>query len=116
MDIEIIIYIVLITGFTCASLTVHASQHAKKNNYQHTSRLSLYIHLASTLSMYALLAWSILEVEWWIPLVIVAFLYQLSRLVVTSSNWQLFFNAIPFTGSATTAITIGAWVYWALSQ
>ena len=116
MDTEIYIYITLAIGFICAGLTVQSSQIAKKNNYQHRSKTSLYIHLASTFSMYALLAWGIIEVAWWVPLVIAAFTYQLAGLVVKLTNWQAYFNAIPVTGGLTTTITISAWTFWVISK
>ena len=83
------------------------------------------MHLASTISMYALYVWGILELDWsqfgvewlnsavvsWLgPLVIFGFLYDILRFVVTSSNWEKFFEAISITGGITTVITCGAWI------
>ena len=116
MDTEILIYITLVIGFIFSGLTVQSSQIAKKNDYQHQNHVSLYIHLASTFSMYALLVWGMIEVEWWAPILIIAITFPLAGFILKFTNWQWFFNAIPFTGGATTAITLSAWVYWALSK
>ena len=116
MDAEISIYITLVIGFICAGLTVESSQIAKKNNYQHANVASLYIHLASTLAMYALLAWGMIEAEWWAPIVIIAITFPIAGFILKVTNWKWFFNAIPFTGGITTAITLSAWAYWALSR
>ena len=116
MDTEIIIYITLAIGFICSGLTVQSSQIAKKNDYQHQNQVNFYIHLASTFSMYALLAWGIIEVEWWAPILICLLMYQVAGFIIQFTNWQWFFNAIRFTGGATTAITVSAWTYWALSR
>ncbi len=120
-------FIIIFTGYTFGALTVHASTHAKKSNRQHSNQLSLYAHLASTISMYALCVWGILELDWnqfgvawlnpavmsWLgPFVIFGFLFQLLRFVVTSSNWEKFFDAISITGGITTVITCGAWIKW----
>ena len=116
MDAEIFIYITLVIGFICAGLTVQSSQIAKKNNYQHASVASLYIHLASTLSMYALLVWGMIEVEWWAPIVIIAITFPFAGFILKVANWKWFFIAIPFTGGATITITLCAWAYWAISK
>ena len=75
--------------------------------------------------MYALYVWGILELDWnqfgvawlnsavvtWLgPLVIFGLLFQPLRFVVTSSNWEKFFEAISITGGITTVITCGAWI------
>ena len=75
--------------------------------------------------MYALYVWGILELDWnqfgvawlnstvvsWLgPLVIFSLLFQPLRFVVTSSNWEKFFEAISITGGITTVITCGAWI------
>ena len=116
-------------GYTFGALTICASTHARKNEAHHPNQLGLYIHVASTISMYALYAWAVLELDWnlfgaawlssavasWVgPGVIFFVLYQLFRLIVTSSNWEKFFRAIPITGGITTVTTCGAWIKWAL--
>ncbi len=120
-------FIIIFIGYTFGALTVRASTHAKENDTQHSNQLSLYVHLASTISMYALYAWGILELDWnlfrvawlnsavvsWLgPLAIFGFLFQLLRFVVTSSNWEKFFGAISITGGITTFIACGVWIKW----
>ena len=106
-------YLILIAGMLFATLTLHASTNAKKNYAQHTSLTSALLHIASTLSLYALTAWGILTFEWWIPFLVFAVIFQILRLVVTKSNWEKFWRAIPITGSLASAITCGAWLKWA---
>jgi len=118
-------FILIFTGYAFGALTIHASTHAKNNDIQHSNQLSLYIHLASTISMYALCVWGILELDWslfgvarlnsvvmsWLgPLIIIGFVFQLLRLVVTFSNWEKHFEATPKTGGITTVITCRAWI------
>ena len=120
-------FAIVITGFVFGNLGICASKHAKKNDMQHPNQLSLYIHLASTISMFALYAWSILQLDWsifgvawmnsavntWLgPLAISGALLQLFRFVVISSNWEKFFGAIPITGGVTIVITCVAWAKW----
>jgi len=120
-------FIIIFIGYFFGSITVHASTRARSNDTQHSNQLSLYVHLASTVSLYALFVWGTLELDWsllglaWLnsaavswmgPLMIIGVLYQLSRFVVTSSTWEKFFEAIPITGGITTVITCGAWIKW----
>jgi len=124
-------FIIIFIGFTFAALTVHASTHAKKNDVQHSNQLNLYVHLTSTISMYALTVWGILQLDWnlfgvawlspavlsWLgPLLLFSFLFQLSRFVVTKSNWEKFFRAISITGGITTVVTCVAWIKWVLER
>ena len=109
-------YVILVAGFSFGTLTLLASEHAKKNNAQHLTKLGLYVHLASTASMYALTAWGVLALEWWSPFLVFVILYQLLRFVVTSSNWKKYFYAIPMLGGLTTTITCGAWAYFAFKS
>ena len=79
--------------------------------------------------MYALIAWAILELDWrifgipwmnttlltWLgPLAISGVLLMLFRLVVTSSNWEKYFNAIPITGGIAIVVTCIAWIKWVI--
>lgn len=91
-------------------LTLHASVNASRNGVKHTNRAVALIHLASTISMYAITVWGFINLTWWIPLVGFVVIYQALRLVVRSSNWALFYKAIPVTGGLTVAITSGAWL------
>ena len=120
-------FIIIFIGYAFGSITVHASTHARKNDTQYPNQLSLYVHLASTVSLYALFVWGTLELDWgllgvawlnsavvsWLgPFMIIGVLFQLTRFVVTSSNWEKFFGAIAVTGGITTVITCGAWIKW----
>ena len=120
-------FTIAVIGFVFGNLVISASRHAKKNDTQHPNQLSLYIHLASTISMYTLLAWSILELDWslfgvawmntavhtWLgPFAISGALLAFFRFVVTSSNWKKFFSAIPITGGLAIVVTCIAWIKW----
>jgi hypothetical protein len=109
-------YLILVAGFSFGTLALLASEHAKKNNVQHLTKLGLYVHLASTASMYALTAWGVLTLEWWSPFLVFVILYQLLRIVVTSSNWKKYFDAIPMLGGLTATITCGAWANYAFTH
>jgi hypothetical protein len=109
----LIALLILFTGMFFGTLTLHASEHAKKSGVNHTKMTVTLIHLGSIISMYAITIWGFINLTWWITLVGFIAIYQSLRLVVRSSNWILFYRAIPLTGGLTIAITCGAWVFWA---
>ena len=106
-------YLILIAGMFFGTLTLLASINAQKNNVEHSRKGSALIHLASTISMYALMAWGIITLSWWSPFLVLAALFLILRFVVTEASWSKYFRAIPITGGLTTAITCGAWLKWA---
>ncbi len=105
--------LILLTGMVFGVLVLHASINASKNGVKHTNKANALIHLASTISMYALTLWGIINLNWWAPFVGFILIFQVLRFIVRDSNWENYYRAIPVTGGFSIAITSGAWLKWA---